>query len=111
LRYLPSQQILVHIEKNSIDLYSFKINIQTVPHRIQLTSLDSIYIQSRSGNNRLISLLPVFDHNYALFYEDTSAHITTRGEVFYSFVLSYTVDVSQKVSQILEAGGNLSAIS
>ena len=42
LRYLPRKQILVHIEKNSMDLYSFKINVNSIPHRIQLTSLDSI---------------------------------------------------------------------
>ena len=42
LRYLPRQKVLVHIEKNSVDLYSFKINLTAVPQRIQLTSLDSL---------------------------------------------------------------------
>lgn len=42
LRYLPRRKVLVHIEKNSVDLYSFKINLTVVPQRIQLTSLDSL---------------------------------------------------------------------
>jgi hypothetical protein len=102
LKYLPRRQILVHIEKNSVDLYSFKINLNSVPQRIQLASLDSLEVPTRRGNGRLISLLPILDHNFALFYEDQGSHLTTRGEVFYSFMMSYTVDLGQKVSRILE---------
>lgn len=93
-----------------MDLYSFKINVNSIPHRIQLTSLDSIEIKPRKEKARLISLLPVFDNNYALFYEDTTRK-TTRGEIFYSFVLSYTVQINEKVNQILETGKILSQIS
>lgn len=79
LKYLPRKQILVHIEKNSVDLYSFKINLNSVPQRIQLAALDSLEVPNRRGNSRLISLLPLLDRNFALFYEDTGTHLTTRG--------------------------------
>jgi len=110
LKYLPRKQILVHIKKNCMDLYSFKIDVNSVPHRIQLTSLDSIEIRNGRGNNRLLSLLPIFDNNYALFYEDVDSQLTSAGEIFYSFVVSYTVKLNQKVNRILEADVNLSEL-
>lgn len=72
LKYLPRRKILVHIEKDSMDLYSFKINLITVPHRIQLAALDSIAIPRHRSGNRLIALLPLFENNFAIFYQETS---------------------------------------
>ena len=42
LKYMPERQVLAHVEKNMMELYSFKINLTVKPHRIELASLDSI---------------------------------------------------------------------
>ena len=60
------------------------------------------------GNDcKLLDVLPVFDNNYALFYE-VQSNKTTKGEIFYKFMMSYTVKLSEKINKILNIDKSLS---
>lgn len=72
-----------------------------MPHRIQLTPLDSIQLQHPGPQWSLLRLLPVLDHNYVLFYEQAGGK--QGGSMLYSFVMSYTVDMAVKVEKVLES--------
>jgi len=61
-----------------MDLYSFKINSNINPNKIELKSIDSIAINNNSSS-KLISLNNLFDKNYILFYEDYNNKKNTRG--------------------------------
>ena len=87
LEYLPKQQILVHVEKNYMDLYSFKINLNAMPTKIELSSIDSIAINNNRKNSKFIYLHPTHENNFVVFYEDYYNTKTTKGEIFYSFLL------------------------
>ena len=52
-----------------MDLYSFKINTNANPNKIELKSIDSIAI-NKDKNAKLVSLHNIFDKNFILFYED-----------------------------------------
>lgn len=54
-----------------------------------------------------MKVLPIFEANFALFYEKKSKN-TTRGEVFYSFMMSYTVKLQEKINRILHSEALLS---
>ena len=41
------------------------------------------------------------ENNFVVFYEDYYNTKTTKGEIFYSFLLSYTVPLAVKIKSIL----------
>lgn len=68
LKLIPHRHTLLHIQNNFMEVYQFTINTTVFPHRIELSSLDSIEINSVEPSAKLINVVPVFDNNYALFY-------------------------------------------
>ena len=110
LRLIPQRQILLHIQTNFMEIYSFKINTDVFPNRIELTSLDSIEITGVKNDCKFINVLPVFSNNYALFYEMKS-NKTSNGEIFYKFMMSYTVKLSDKINRILNLNVPLNDMS
>jgi len=78
LKLIPHRHTLLHIQANFMEIYQFTIKTSVFPHRIQLSSLDSVEISSVDEESTLINVVPVFDHNYALFYEVNSPR-TTNG--------------------------------
>ena len=68
LKLIPHRHTLLHIQANYMEIYQFNINTTVFPHRIELSSLDSIEISTSHPNCRMIDVVPVYDHNYAIFY-------------------------------------------
>ena len=93
-----------------MEIYSFKIITDVFPNRIELNSIDSVEITGIKNDSKFLKVLPVFNKNYALFYEMKS-NKTSNGEIFYKFMMSYTVKLSDKINRILNLNVPLSEMS
>ena len=70
LKYLHPNTIL-HINKKSVEVYNFSIDMNAKPEKIVLHTTDSIELKKLPDKVSYMSVLRAFKDNFALFFEDS----------------------------------------
>lgn len=59
----------MHINDNRTELYEIKIDLAVKPNRIRVKSIDSLEIDSKPQDSKLLDVIGLGKDNFAIFYQ------------------------------------------
>lgn len=59
----------MHINDNRAELYEIKIDLAVKPNRIRVKSIDSLEIDSKPQDSKLLDVIGLGKDNFAIFYQ------------------------------------------
>jgi len=59
----------VHINDNRAELYEIRIDLAVKPNRILVKSIDSLEIDSKPQDSKLLDVIGLGKDNFAIFYQ------------------------------------------
>lgn len=68
LIYLSNNK-LVHVNDEKAELYDIKIDLTIKPNRIRVKSIDSLEIESKPQDSKLLDVISLGKDNFAIFYQ------------------------------------------
>lgn len=69
VRHLSNQQIIL-VSSLKSDIYQLKINLECHPPKIDLTSIDSIYLPKFRYSMTFLDVLPIFSNNLIVLFQN-----------------------------------------
>lgn len=68
LIYLNNNK-LVHINDDKVELYEIRIDLTVKPNRIRVKSIDSLEIENKPQDTKLLDVIGLGKDNFAIFYQ------------------------------------------
>ena len=86
--YLANEKLL-HVDDTKVELYDIKIDTSVKPNRIKIKSIDSLELESKPANSKLVDVITFGKDNFGIFFQLRPQYNNyAKGEINYWFSMT-----------------------